>query len=446
MKKVSEKSTGFLGIFSVTLIIFTILGSQSALSQTGRVVTETVYSDSIAKNLLGDDPNREVSVYLPAAYDQYPDSLFPVIYLLHGYLGTNASFLSLMKGQIDNFFLRPGVQPMIIVAPNAYNTYQGSWYTNSYVTGDWEDFIVLELVNFIDSNYRTIATVNSRGIAGHSMGGYGALTLGMKHPDIYGAVYGLSSALVAFDEVLLDTYVSYLVQALNATSFNNLYWRVQVMIAAGVAFAPDTSSSPFPCQFPITADTVLIDSIWQKWLVHDPYTMIDTLKSNLLQLTGLKFDCGTLDDLLNSNRIFAQKLTNESIPHSYVEYNGDHSNKIAERILDHMLPFFSDTLATVTTDLRRADRILQRNFSLEQNYPNPFNPTTTVAFYLPEKSEVSLKVFNLLGEEVSTLLSASLLSGSHSVDWDAGNLASGVYLYRLEADGFVQTRKMILMR
>jgi hypothetical protein len=85
-------------------------------------------------------------------------------------------------------------------------------------------------------------------------------------------------------------------------------------------------------------------------------------------------------------------------------------------------------------------------FRLYANYPNPFNPTTTIEFDLPKTSKVTLKVFNILGEEVAILLSASLLSGSHSVDWDASNLASGVYLYRLQAGGYVETRKMVLMR
>jgi hypothetical protein len=94
------------------------------------------------------------------------------------------------------------------------------------------------------------------------------------------------------------------------------------------------------------------------------------------------------------------------------------------------------------------------NFSLTQNYPNPFNPSTTIKFNLLKTSEVTLKIFTILGEEVVTLLSASLPAGSHSVEWDASNLASGVYLYRLQVGdpsqnprpGYVETRKMVLMK
>lgn len=89
---------------------------------------------------------------------------------------------------------------------------------------------------------------------------------------------------------------------------------------------------------------------------------------------------------------------------------------------------------------------LPKFYDLRQNYPNPFNLTTTIEFDLPKAGEASLKIFNILGEEVTTLLSDKLSTGSYSYKWDAGHLASGVYLYRLEAEGFVQTRKMILMK
>jgi hypothetical protein len=92
------------------------------------------------------------------------------------------------------------------------------------------------------------------------------------------------------------------------------------------------------------------------------------------------------------------------------------------------------------------DKQLHKNFTLNQNYPNPFNPRTTISFDLPKTSEVTLKIFNILGEEVTTLVSDRLSAGSYSYDWDASNLASGVYLYRLQAGDYVEIRKMVVMR
>jgi len=82
---------------------------------------------------------------------------------------------------------------MIIVMPNAYTALEGSFYGKSVTTGDWEDFVVSELVEYIDSHYRTIANRTSRGLAGHSMGGYGTVRLGMRRPDVFSSFYALSA-------------------------------------------------------------------------------------------------------------------------------------------------------------------------------------------------------------------------------------------------------------
>ncbi len=90
--------------------------------------------------------------------------------------------------------------------------------------------------------------------------------------------------------------------------------------------------------------------------------------------------------------------------------------------------------------------LITDEFRLRQNYPNPFNPTTTIDFYLPKTSEVILKIFNILGEEVANLLSASLLSGHYSYQWDARNYPSGIYYYQIQAGDFREVKKMILLR
>jgi hypothetical protein len=107
---------------------------------------------------------------------------------------------------------------------------------------------------------------------------------------------------------------------------------------------------------------------------------------------------------------------------------------------------FLAKVAPSVTDLRQSKKIISEDFSLFQNYPNPFNPTTTIEFELPRSSEITLKIYNIVGEEIATLLSASLPSGSHSVAWDASHMASGVYLYRFQAGNHVETRKMVLMK
>ena len=100
----------------------------------------------------------------------------------------------------------------------------------------------------------------------------------------------------------------------------------------------------------------------------------------------------------------------------------------------------------VPTGLRQSNESIWMTYQLYQNYPNPFNPSTTIKFNLPQTRQVTLKIFNILGEEVAKLVSDKLSAGSYSYEWDAGKLASGVYLYRLQAGDYVETKKMILMK
>jgi hypothetical protein len=106
----------------------------------------------------------------------------------------------------------------------------------------------------------------------------------------------------------------------------------------------------------------------------------------------------------------------------------------------------------LTTDINE-DKYLPAEFTLEQNYPNPFNPVTTIRFSIPnvtlsgvEGSLVTLKLSDVLGNEVATLVNENLDAGNYEIDFNASGLASGIYLYKLQTGSFVETKKMILLR
>jgi hypothetical protein len=89
---------------------------------------------------------------------------------------------------------------------------------------------------------------------------------------------------------------------------------------------------------------------------------------------------------------------------------------------------------------------LPTEFSLSHNFPNPFNPTTEIEFALPKLAHVRLEIYNIMGQKIVTLIDTQLDAGYHSIMWNAGNAATGLYFYRLQADEFVDTKKMLLMK
>ena len=315
------------------------------------IIDTVIYSPGLESNLLGDSPERKVMVYLPPEYYDNPDKRYPVLYLLHGFTRDYRNWeigipdLSL-KRVLTNSIDQGLIKPMIVVSPDSKNQYRGSFYANSTVTGNWEDFIVQDVVQFMDETFRTIPHADSRGIAGHSMGGHGAMKLAMKHPSVFCAVYAFSGALISFEDVLLGTMKEFLLQAAqnNTWSYEDR-WEVKATNAAAVAFAPDTSQSQIMCRYPITVNGEVIDSIWQIWLGHDPSSMIPAFKDSLMKLKAIQFDCGKLDlyQYLESTS-FSKALDYNNIEHQFNSYEGDHSDGVGKRMQENALPFFSDKL------------------------------------------------------------------------------------------------------
>jgi S-formylglutathione hydrolase len=344
------------GKFKVVLKATNKYGSKEASvsltinEQTGTLINTTVFSSSLEGNLLDDSPDRDVSIYLPPDYGKTANEKYPVIYLLHGYTGTDKDWFSgffngmNLKKLLDQLIISGTIKPMIVVCPSSHNTYLGSWYTNSTVSGNWEDFIYKDLVSYIDQNFQTIANPGGRGISGHSMGGYGALKLAMKHPDIFGLVYAHNAGFIAFEKSIMGTMKVFLNNAVKEEAdFNKISdWEEQCIIAAAVAFAPNPSIKPFQCEFPIDEYGVVIDSIWQKWLNHDLCSMIQEYKANLLQLGAIAMDCASEDDYFYSESIhFSEALTRNGIELVLNIYSGYHNDVLHERMENHILPFFS---------------------------------------------------------------------------------------------------------
>src|SRR5205809_501907 len=153
----------------------------------------TIHGDALEGNLEGDAVEREAIVFLPPSYHQSRARRYPVVYALHGYsIGAEQWMHEIHVPQtIEGAFAR-GAHEMIVVLPDSKTVHNGSMYSSSVTTGDFENYVAREVVSYIDAHYRTIGSRESRGLVGHSMGGYGVTRIGMKHADVFGSLYVMS--------------------------------------------------------------------------------------------------------------------------------------------------------------------------------------------------------------------------------------------------------------
>jgi len=336
----------------ISFIILLLAGSLTyAQSHQGTKERIKVYSHAIEGNLMGDPAERDVTVYLPPSYNSQPDKRFPVLYMLHGFTDSDSKWFGwedhwINLHEVLDASLREGLsKEMIVVMPNAYNSFKGSMYSSSVTIGDWETFIARELVSYMDSHYRTIPETTSRGLAGHSMGGYGTIRLGMKFPEVWSAIYFMSPCCM--DGTMLDTDPDLMksVEAIHSPDqLESTGFPVIATLALAAAWAPDPENPPFYLDLPFANGEVLPE-IAAKFSANRTLYVIDQYVYNLKKLKAIGMEAGLQDSgISESTRKLHELLNAYDIPHQYESYEGDHLNRIAEHIRTRTLPFFSENL------------------------------------------------------------------------------------------------------
>lgn len=342
-KSVNRKSMrSFILLFSLFLLPPIV----KAQNEAGRVVVDSIYSSHL-ENKFGENPTRKVSVYLPPGYDQSAQR-YPVIYYLHGFTGNHVIYPQ-MKEVLDFAIAKQKTKPFILVISDQLTKYGGSFYSNSQIFGNWEDFTVEDLVGYMDKNYRTIANKDSRGVTGHSMGGYGALKLAMRHPDVFSSVYALSpGALTIVREYGPNSNTYKELSAIKSIEDLNKTYFPKVIIAFAKSWSPNPDKPPFYCDVPFeynNGELVVHQDVLEKWYKNMPLHLIDRYIDNLKKLKAIKLDWGRNagDRFLIQCDMFSQRLENVGITHFAEEYIGTHISGIWTkdgRIVNDMLPFF----------------------------------------------------------------------------------------------------------
>ena len=330
-------------------------------------IVVTIDAPSLEGNLLHERQEQFVQIYLPPSYER-SDLQYPVIYYLPG-------FGSVTQGDNDYFtadelasqMARGEIKEMILVVPNGANVLDGSFYANSPVTGNWEDFILQDVIGYVDGNYRTIPEAAGRGIAGFSMGGFSAIDLAMRHPDIFTAAYGMSPAL--FDRhglersLMFDSEGKQLTQLRKLKELESLPPEEALRkmihfdgpliftIAYGAAFAPNPELGPPYFDYPIkeeNGEAKRIPEVWERWKngFGGWNWKVEHYYDNLSSLSGLMFDYGT-EDLVwirEGSEFLSNQLDEAGIAHQVYVYEGGHGAHFSERIFNKMLPFFNRLL------------------------------------------------------------------------------------------------------
>lgn len=210
-------------VFVAMVAALAMLAVSAHADEPKRALIAKTPAPSLAGNLLDDPTEQPIAVYLPPSYHQ-GDKRYPVVYHLAGF-GESYDYAFAVKQTLDDAIAQGKSAELIFVSVSGVNAFAGSFYVNSPVTGGWEDFIVKDLVGYVDATFRTVADRDHRMIAGFSMGGFGAIHLGLRHPDLYATVYAQAPGLLAADG-LKDALP---------------LWDSQILDAYAAAFAPDPS-------------------------------------------------------------------------------------------------------------------------------------------------------------------------------------------------------------
>jgi enterochelin esterase family protein len=313
--------------------------------QTQGTVKVLQHESQILKgNPLGDKHVRDLYLYLPPDYER-SDKKFPVVYCLTGFTGRGKMFLNdnafapNLAERMDKLISDGTIRPMIAVLPDCFTYYGGSQYINSSATGNYEDYLTEEIIDFVDDNFRTVRDKNSRAVMGKSSGGYGALVMAMRHADQFGLACSTSG-----DAYFEFCYFPGIAEGFRAIKGDpkaliEKFWRETERkgkddfaalntIGMSACYAPnDAAELGFDLPFDLETGEIRWD-VWARWLEHDPVRLVEKSVENLKSLKLLFVDAGTRDEfaLDLGAKILCKRLEEFGIAFLTEEFDDGHFN------------------------------------------------------------------------------------------------------------------------
>lgn len=378
---------------------------------------------------------------LPEGYNAADTATkYPVIVFLHGASVTAAEMVNTMEPDLNNFLgklLFEKLFKVIFVIPDGSCTpYKGSFYTNSELYGNYEDYISADLPAEIRANYKTYPYREKWSIMGHSMGGYGAMKTALKHAADYIGVASLSGPLhtTYFDELLPLLLAEHSSNPPYTFDYSGNVTQLAYSMAG--AFSPDLAADP-PIQFPVATDGTMKMDVMAKWEANNPINMIRSWKGS--PAMAVFTYCGGKDEfkLLAPNQMFSDSLDKYHLPHKFVkDSSGDHVTSLVTS-MPQGINFLYQVMDTARVDI--PTRIVTQKRVEVQIFPNP----ATDRIYLSgdTKNIKEIAVYNATGQLMRKL---SLESDVQTIDLSF--LQGGIYLVNLRFEDGVAVNKRIVKK
>jgi S-formylglutathione hydrolase FrmB len=328
---------------TVAATLLALGGLPAAAQDSARIEWKTFHSPAMEGNLEGNPAERGAYVVTPPGYDENSGKRYPVVYFLHGYWAPP-------QAQQEGFRIDSAVQAaaeagneVIMVMPDGFSKLRGGFYSTSPTVGDYETFVARDLVQWVDSQYRTIAERDSRGLAGHSMGGYGTIRIAMKHPEVFSSIYMMSACCLPPQPIDLAT--AQRIEAMSEQDIANAQFGELAALSTLATWSPDPKDEGvLKADTGLREDGTLDPLVNYRLAANSPMVLLPQYLPALNSLEAIAIDIGDKDFLLEGNRAFLAELDRFDVNYQFELYEGDHGNRIAERIRTEVLPFFGEHL------------------------------------------------------------------------------------------------------
>lgn len=297
-------------------------------------------------NLEGNAVDRDVLVFLPPSYAKQKSRRYPVVYALHGYsIGAEQWSREIHVPQTIEGAFANGAHEMIVVLPDSKTVHNGSMYSSSVTVGDFENFIARDVVAYIDAHYRTLPHRLSRGLVGHSMGGYGATRIGMKHADVFGSLYIMSPCCLSPRQAgSANAEMEKTLEAVKTPEDSaKLGFGARAQLAAAAAWSPNPKNPPLYLDLARKNGEVQAD-VLARWAANSPLAFFDQYVANLRMYRAISIDVGDKDGLRVDSGKLHEAMDKYGIANGFEIYPGTHTSAVAVRFQNYVLPFFSKNL------------------------------------------------------------------------------------------------------